>query len=57
MKAAKAVAGAVGLLATALTAALADDVFSFDEWGTVLSTALAGAASVYAIWRVPNAPA
>lgn len=54
MKYAKAVAAAVGTIATAVTAALADDVLSFDEAGTLASVLVVAVLSVWAVYRVPN---
>lgn len=54
MKVAKAVASAVGTIATALTAALADDILNTDETGTLVSTIVVAALTVYSVWRVPN---
>jgi hypothetical protein len=51
---AKAVVGAVGLVVTALDAALADNVLGVDEVGHIISVVIAAGASVYAIFRVPN---
>jgi uncharacterized membrane protein (DUF441 family) len=52
---AKSVAAAVGLLATTVSAALADDAVSLDEVHGVVTAALA-VATVVAVWRVPNKP-
>lgn len=49
----KAVAAALGVVSTALTTAFADDVFDFSDAGTVVSSVVVGALSVYAVWRVP----
>jgi len=54
MKVAKAVAAAVGTVATAVSAALADDLFGVDEIGHVVATVITAALAVYAVWRVPN---
>lgn len=54
MKIAKAITAAVGSLVTVLTAAFADDVFSADEVGTLVSTLVTAALTVYAVWRLPN---
>jgi hypothetical protein len=51
----KAVAAAVGVTVTALTAAFADNVLSHNEIAGVVSTVVAGALSVYAVWKVPYA--
>lgn len=54
MKIAKAVVAGVALVATVLTAALADDVLSITE-GQALAAALVEAgAGIWAVWRVPN---
>lgn len=55
MKIAKAVVAAVGAVATVATAALADDVLNVSETGTLVATAIEAAATVWAVWRVPNA--
>ena len=55
MRIAKAIAAAVGMVVTVLTAALADDVLSLDETGQIVAVAIEAAARVYAVWRVPNA--
>lgn len=54
MKIAKAIAAAVGLVATSVSGALADNVFDFNEVGVVVTYLLTGAASVWAVWRVEN---
>lgn len=56
MKAAKAVVGAIGLVVTALTAILADDIFDANEVGTLVTVLIEAGVAVYAIWRVPNKP-
>lgn len=55
MKYAKAVVAAVSSVASALTAALADNVLGTDEWGSIASTVVVAVLGVYAVWRVPNA--
>lgn len=52
---AKALVAAVGVVLTALTAALADDVFSMADVSALLVAIIPAAASVWAVWRVPNA--
>lgn len=56
MKYAKAIMAALGSILTVLTAALADDVLSLDEVGTLASTVITAALTVFAVWRVPNQP-
>jgi hypothetical protein len=56
-KVAKAVVAAVGTVATALTGALADDVLNLDEGASLASVLVLAVGTVYAVWRVPNAPA
>ncbi len=56
MRYAKAIVAAVGALATALTGALADNVLSVDETGTLVAALVAGAATVYAVYATPNRP-
>lgn len=55
MRTAKAVVAALGTVVTVLTAALADDVVNAGETGTLIATLIEAAATVYAVWRVPNA--
>jgi hypothetical protein len=57
MKIAKAIIAAFGTTLTALTVAFADDVLSVEEFGTIASTVVVGAAAVWAVWKVPNKPA
>lgn len=57
MTTAKAVVSALGVVVTALTAALADDVFNTADVTALLVAIIPAAASVYAVWRVPNADA
>jgi hypothetical protein len=57
MKNAKAIVTAVGTVVTALSAALADDVLNQSEIGGLVVAAMAAAATIYAVWRVPNRPA
>ena len=52
---AKAIVSAVGVVVTALTAALADDVFNLSDVQGLLSAIIPAAVSVWAVWRVPNA--
>jgi hypothetical protein len=56
VKIAKAILAAVGLVLTVATAALADDVLSLSETSTLIVTVVEAALTVYAVWRVPNAP-
>lgn len=54
MRYAKAIVAALGSVLTVVTAALADDVFSVDEIGTVVSSAITAALTVLAVFSVPN---
>lgn len=51
---AKAWVAAVGTLITALSAALSDDVFDINDTTQVVVTLVSAAASVYAVYKVPN---
>jgi hypothetical protein len=51
---AKAVVGALGLVATVTAEVIADDVVDAGEVGTLVTVLLTAGASVYAIWRVGN---
>lgn len=53
---AKAVASAIGTVATALTAAFADNVFTGNEIASVTSTVVVAILSIYAVYKVPNKP-
>ncbi|MBK1785146.1 hypothetical protein [Prauserella cavernicola] len=53
---AKTLVGAVGTVVTALAAAVADDVLDVSEGTGLASTLVLAAATVYGVWRVPNAP-
>jgi hypothetical protein len=55
MKYAKALAAGIGSVLTVLTAALADDVLSMDETGTLVSTLVTAALTVYAVFKTSNA--
>ena len=55
MKYAKAIAAAVGSILTVLTAALADDVMSMDETGTLVSTIVTAGLTVLAVFGTRNA--
>jgi len=50
----KAVVAAVGTVATACTAAFADNILSVQEGYGLLIAAGTAAATVYAVFRVPN---
>lgn len=56
MKTLKAVVAAVGGLVTVATGVLADDVIGMSEWCSLLSALVAAGATVYGVWRAPNAP-
>lgn len=51
--AAKTTASAIGTIAVAISAALADDVFNSDDAG-VVTTIVVALLSIYAVWRTPN---
>lgn len=55
MDKAKAIVAAIGMVITALTAILADNVFDANEAGVLLTVLIEAAATVWAVWRVPNA--
>ena len=57
MSAAKALVAAVGVVVTALTGVLADDVVDVNEVALLVAVLVEAAATVYAVWRVPNEPA
>ena len=57
MRIAKAVAAAVGTLATVLVAALGDDVLAMSEIAQIVTTLVTGGLTVYAVYKVSNAPA
>lgn len=54
MKIAKAIAAAVGAVATAASAALADNVLGTGETATIASALAVAVVTVYGVWRVPN---
>lgn len=54
MKAAKAVVAAVGTVATAVSAMLADNVFDFNEVGTLVTVVLVAGASVWGVYEARN---
>jgi hypothetical protein len=56
MTAAKAVAAAIGVLITALTAALADEVLDLNEIGQLIAVAVAAVGTVYGVWKTRNTP-
>lgn len=57
MRIAKTVVAALGTVVTVLTGALADDVLDMSETGTLVSTIVTAALTVYAVYKVPNADA
>jgi hypothetical protein len=57
MTAAKAVAAAIGVIITALTAALADEVLDLSEVGQLLAVTVTAAGTVYGVWKTRNKPA
>lgn len=56
MTTAKATAAAIGGIATILTAAFADNILSVDETGTIISTVIVQAITVWSVWKVRNRP-
>ena len=56
MTKAKAVVAAVGAVLTVASGALADDVLDVSETASLIAAVLSGAATVYAVYRVPNKP-
>ena len=52
----KAIAAAIGGIATILTATLADDILSVDETGTIISTVVVQGITVWSVWKVRNKP-
>lgn len=54
MRTAKAWVAAVSSVATALTAAFADNVFDGNDVASVASTVVVAALGVWAVYRVPN---
>lgn len=56
MRIAKAVAAALGAVATVATAALADDVLDMSETGKLIATLIEAALTVWAVYQVPNRP-
>lgn len=55
MDKAKAIVAAIGMVVTVLTAILADNVFDANEVGTLVTVLIEAGATVWAVWRVPNA--
>lgn len=53
---AKAVAAAVGTFCTVAAAVFADDVLDTSEIGSLIAGAVTAAATIYAVFRVPNKP-
>lgn len=56
MTATKAIVAAIGVIITALTGALADDVFSASEIGELVALAIESVLTIYAVWKIPNTP-
>lgn len=54
MKYAKAIAAAVGSIATVLTGVLADDILSTDETASVTAACVTALLTVYAVFKVQN---
>lgn len=54
MKTAKAIAAGIGAIATVCTAAFADDILQTDETGTIISTFVVQAITVYSVWKLRN---
>lgn len=55
MDKAKAIVAAIGMVITALTAILADNVLDANEVGTLVTVLIEAAIAVWAVWAVPNA--
>lgn len=53
---AKAIAAAVGTLCTVVTAVFADNVLDTSEVGSLIAGAVTAAATIYAVFKVPNKP-
>jgi hypothetical protein len=53
---AKAVAGAVGMIATALVAAFADSVVDLSELSHIAAVGVTAGGGVYAVFKVRNRP-
>lgn len=51
---AKTVAAAIGTFTTVVVAVFADNVLDVGEVGTLVSAGIAGALTVYAVFRTPN---
>lgn len=54
---AKAVAAAVGTFATVVAAVFADDVLDTSEIGSLIAGGVTAAATIYAVFKIPNKPA
>ena len=55
MRTAKAWVSAVGMVVTALTAALSDDIFDVSDTTQVVSTVIVASAAVYGVYKTRNA--
>lgn len=51
---AKTIWAAIGTVVTVVTAVFADNVLDVGEVGTLVSAAISGALTIYAVYRVPN---
>lgn len=54
MRTAKAWVSAAGIVVTALTAALADNVFELNEVATLAAVLVEAGGIVYAVYKIPN---
>ena len=52
----KAIISALGTVLIVLTGAVGDDVLSMSDLTQLITTVVEAAATVYAVWRVPNRP-
>jgi len=52
----KAIIAAIGVLVTALSGAVADDVLTMSEVANIVVAFVPGVLTVVAVWRVPNKP-
>lgn len=52
----KAVASAIGGIATVLTAVFADNILSVDETGTLISMLVVQGITVWSVWKLRNKP-
>jgi hypothetical protein len=53
---AKAIAAAIGTLATVVTGVYADNVLGTDEIGSLVAAIVTAGVTIYAVFQVPNKP-